>query len=184
MLQIKADSKSDIFEPASTIVKEITESLQHPDQPEGARPSYDALLQLCNRARRRLRPKEPRTTDFEVDPDFLEALGEDFYRGVIVVKERRHIIFATSKQLDVLSRAKTWYIDATFKVVKSPFSQLLSIHAFVKSDSAMKQLPLCFVLMSGKKKTDYKKVHAYKYFYLNNIVLLYMHYLNVSLVIR
>ena len=29
-------------------------------------------------------------------------------------------------------RAKSWYIDATFKVVKEPFTQLLSIHGFVK----------------------------------------------------
>ena len=60
--------------------------------------------------------------------------------------------------LNVLCRAKIWYLDGTFKIVKEPFTQLFLIHAFVKSDSGIKQLPLVFVLMSGKRKKDYRKV--------------------------
>lgn len=44
------------------------------------------------------------------------------------------------------------------KIVKSPFYQLLSIHYFVKKDEMVKQVPLCFVLMSGKSTSDYKMV--------------------------
>ena len=52
--------------------------------------------------------------------------------------------------------AKTWYVDGTFKLCKAPFTQLLTINAFVRSEEHPKQIPLVFVLMSGKKKKDYR----------------------------
>ncbi|KAH3887790.1 hypothetical protein DPMN_011812 [Dreissena polymorpha] len=81
------------------------------------------------------------------------------YRGTVTVKDRRHVILATDTQLELLSKAKTWYLDGTFKVVKAPITQLFSIHAFVKYEDVVKQLPMCFVLMTGRKRRDYKKVN-------------------------
>ena len=57
-----------------------------------------------------------------------------------------------------MKNAKTWYIDGTFKIIGKPFTQLLTIHAFLFQDGVTKQVPLCYVLMSGSKKKDYKKV--------------------------
>ena len=50
------------------------------------------------------------------------------------------------------------YANATFRVVKASFTQLFGMHAFVKTGSCVKQVPLAFCLMSGKRKVDYAAV--------------------------
>ena len=44
------------------------------------------------------------------------------------------------------------------QVVKEPFTQLVSVHAFVAKEDVVKQEPLCFLLMSGRKRSDYVAV--------------------------
>jgi hypothetical protein len=66
---------------------------------------------------------------------------------------RRHLVFATRRQIEILQRCHEWYADSTFDVVKQPFCQLCSIHGQVLRYSYSKQVSLLFIIMSGKYST-------------------------------
>jgi hypothetical protein len=67
----------------------------------------------------------------------------------------------TTLMLTIMSKCKVWYVDATFKAVQRPFTQLFSVHGFVKQDDHIKQIPLCFVMMSRRSTEDYLAVMKY-----------------------
>jgi hypothetical protein len=57
-----------------------------------------------------------------------------------------------------LRKARRWFADGTFDASKKPFSQLFSLHAFIRKGDSVKQVPLFFALMSSKRAKDYKAV--------------------------
>ena len=65
-------------------------------------------------------------------------------------------MFSTPHQLELLANARHWYVDATFRLVREPFTQLFTINVFIRSDDNVKQVPLVYVIMFGKSKADYK----------------------------
>ncbi|XP_068229184.1 uncharacterized protein [Palaemon carinicauda] len=152
---VKQKAMEDVFRPASDIVDEVLREQVNPTIPVSCLPAPFNLARQGNRKRKANRPREPQDLDFEISDAHIP---EHFLQRDITVGERRHLIFATDDQLKLLSKAKQWYADATFKIVRKPFTQLFSIHAFVKYDGQLKQVPLLFALMSGKRCRDYKKV--------------------------
>ena len=58
-------------------------------------------------------------------------------------------MFASTRQLELLTLAKYGYVDRTFRMVRVPVTQLFSIHAFVRSRENMKLVPLVFVVIRG-----------------------------------
>lgn len=105
--------------------------------------------------RQSTRPRDPLDLEFDLNHDYVT---DGFLKADIQKHGKRHLIFATDQQLAHLSKAKCWYIDGTFKLVKRPLQQLFTINAFMRTDDHAKQVPLVFVLISGRKKKDYRKV--------------------------
>ncbi|CAH1264073.1 Hypp2848 [Branchiostoma lanceolatum] len=88
-----------------------------------------------------MRPAEPQDLDFELANEYVP---DDFLIGDIEVlwgrnQKARHLIFAIPYQLKLLSEARRLYMHGTFKVVREPFYQLFSIHAFLRSGDDIKQ---------------------------------------------
>ena len=148
---VKKSAREHVFTSAGTLVQEaLVENAEMNFLPK---PSN--LERVANRHRQKMRPNHPSDLDFEIHYDHVPRA---FLKRDIIVNEKRHLLCATDHQIDLLKNAKRWYVDATFKVVKAPFTQLLSVHAFIKRGDDTKQVPLAFILMSGKSKSDYKGV--------------------------
>ncbi|XP_035690632.1 uncharacterized protein LOC118425699 [Branchiostoma floridae] len=159
-LRIKAKVRKmavrNLFRSANSIVEEVVMEEVDVRAPNPDLPSIANMVRMANKRRQELRPKDPTTLEFDLEE---QHLPDGFLKADIQSDGHRMLVFATDQQLKLLSRAKTWYMDATFKVVGRPFYQLFGIHAFVREDQENeKQVPLALVFMSHKDKKDYKKV--------------------------
>ncbi|KAG1679378.1 hypothetical protein GQR58_012952 [Nymphon striatum] len=157
IVQSKKEGLDDVFKSAAKIVQNSIATNVQLDAPCPALPDPTLIVRQVDRHRQKERPAEPSSLlDFVVDEGFI---GDGFFRGDVRVDDERHLIFATNAQLQLLTKAKSWYVDGTFHVVNKPFIQLFSIHAFIKNSSGdVKQVPLAFVLMSRRRRRDYKAV--------------------------
>ena len=66
----------------------------------------------------------------------LDFIPANFLQKDVMVDGARHLIFMSPEQQAVLDKAKTIYLDATFKIISSPFTQLFGLHSFVKGEGS------------------------------------------------
>lgn len=130
----------------------VPAALQHSDLDL---PNPDNLAMVGNFIRQKDKPLHPATIQFELQHN---ALPKHFFIGEINVGDKRHILFASKEQLRDLQNMRRWYVNGTFHVAELPFSQLFTIHGFVTKDGNSKQIPLLYVLMSGRELSDYDAV--------------------------
>ena len=130
-VQTKNKAAENVFKSATSAAEEVMSANVGSTEPCSSLPKTTSVARAANRHRSKNRPKHPTTCDFELLDDHVAS---QFLRGDVHKNGTRHLIFATDAQLEFLTNAKTWYVDATFKVIKQAFTQLFSIHAFVKKD--------------------------------------------------
>ena len=70
----------------------------------------------------------------------------------------RLLVFVYIRAVKGPVQRKDLDLDGIFKVVRSPFVQMFSIHAFITSDNSTTQVPLVFCMMSRRLTSDYKAV--------------------------
>ena len=139
---------------AQAIVKQVTKKYLKNQNPCAALKPIQNLINNTNYHRRKNRPHHPKKRNFNLSQ---QKIPEGFLVKDIWVDKHRSIILATPTQLQMLKKSKTWYIDATFSLVRKPFKQI-TINCFIKSENSIKQVPLLTVIMSGKRTVDYEAI--------------------------
>ena len=152
--QMKDVALKNLFESANALAEDLLVPVVK-ENPSAIIPAIENLARAANRKREHERPLHPTDLFFELNP---EHLPKDFYRGEVLAGGNRHLLFATDEQIKDLQSTKRWYVDGTFDIAQLPFSQLYSFHGFVTKDGKSKQIPLFYIMMSGKELNDYDAV--------------------------
>ena len=161
---VKLLAKQRPYDDASKLVKEVMATVIGSDESRplnGVTTQYNLAKQVHS-ARKDQRNKAPGKEDLLTMDLNEDQFPPDFYRWDIKVAKgddvRRHVFFATDKGMKYLAMAPEWRIDATFKLVSPPYTQLFTIHSPLDLGGKEKQYVLGFVLMSGKRTEDYEQV--------------------------
>ena len=146
---VKRAARRNPFTSAYTIAQKAV--LNVPSLPNQRPVSY--LGRIGNYSRQADRPHHASDLTFDVN---IEHVPSELHLLDISVGPKRHSVLFTDQQIRLLRKARCWYVDGTFHVVKAPFTQLLN--AFVRIEDRVKQVPLTYVIMSGKRTSDYRGV--------------------------
>jgi len=133
-------------------------------------PLRENLRKTIRRERRIGLPPNPKSLDEleDLPPKYqLSAKGEQF----LLFDSRddpdfgigRVIVFSTRRNLEQLAKSDTWFVDGTFKVCPSIFTQLFTILGSVTqpnkgTDHSVLALPLVYALLSSKDSHHYESV--------------------------
>jgi hypothetical protein len=125
--------------------------------PDDHIPTFSSVASILNRRRASCFPPIPATiNDVDIrdewqrtwrDKTFMQHLDNAW--GIV--------IFATDKNLRILARCDTIFLDGTFRSAPHPYIQMLTIHGFFMGSV----IPLCFCLVTGKTTAQYRQILQY-----------------------
>ncbi|XP_072175117.1 uncharacterized protein [Diadema setosum] len=120
----------------------------------GCNVSQRSVAISAYRARKRNLPRLPQDiNDFVIENEWAETLdGQDFLLFDDRLENGRIVCFCAQADLRMMCRIDELYLDGTFSCAPRLFSQLYTIHGFFEE----KQLPLCYVLLTGKTTEMYE----------------------------
>ena len=112
-----------------------------------------------------IQPNKDNVATFAIDPtnpsvtNFVRAsvVTENKKRGG-EIESHRSIFCCTDEQFAILKQIEEMRVDGTFKLVGSPFYQLVSLHAHVLHGHQRKSMPIGYIIMSGKTQADYTDI--------------------------
>ena len=133
-------------------------------------PERENLKRVIRRARRAKLPANPKSLD---DLESLDAqyqkteAGDQFLlfdsKNVSDFGAGRVLVFATRKNVERLANCRCWFVDGTFKVSPTIFTQVFTVLGAIEqegrtADQAVLALPFIFALLSGKEDKMYTAV--------------------------
>ena len=119
---LRTRAKAEPFVSGVTIAEAAMRDHINPDAPFTTLPAQTILARTANRVCQAMRPTHP----FDLHAD--HAIPDDFMIADITVRERRHLMFSTPEQLELLAKSKHWIVDGTFRLVKEPYTQVFKCH--------------------------------------------------------
>ena len=114
-----------------------------------------ALAQRIRRIRRNRNSFKSKKIDDLVSIDIPESLRFTKRNAWFYYDDKERIlVFTTERNLQYLNKNLDWFVDGTFDVAPSLFTQLFTIQANVNG----KVLPLIYSLIPNKKESSYVKL--------------------------
>ncbi len=124
------------------------------------------MRQSIRHTRHRNMPANPRTLEEmeDISDQYQRTLqGERFlmFDSRQMEVNTRVPIFVTQKNIELLCRSSTWFLDGTFKVSSTIFSQLFTIIGLWNNTQAEREntpLPFVYPFLSSKEQAQYKTI--------------------------
>lgn len=133
-------------------------------------PERENIKKSMRRERRKNAPPNPKSlNDLEDLPEEYKATvsGDKFLlydsRDHDEIDDGRVLVFSTKQNLEILSQSQMWFLDGTFKVSPTIFTQVFTVMCIVpsiagNSDSEHVCLPMVYALLSSKEEVQYTAV--------------------------
>lgn len=129
-------------------------------------PERENLKQSIRRIRKKNLPPNPRAlSELGELPDLYKRTltNENFliydskFKGEDQVSGRV-LVFGTRRNLELLSQSDTWFLDGTFKVSPTIFTQLFTVLGTHTRNQITVALPMVYALLSSKEENQYSSV--------------------------